>query len=185
MPLVSALAAVAARGYGWLQGPRSAFELIETQTVGAGGAASVTFSSIPQTYKHLQIRGVALSAGTYSADMQFTFNSDTAANYSHHQLSGDGSTATSYNAANASYMAMAMTPNATYPVGFVMDVLDYANTTKYKTARSLFGIDRNGSGYAILSSGSWRNTNAVTSLKIVPVGGSLNQYSTFSLYGVK
>jgi hypothetical protein len=67
----------------------------------------------------------------------------------------------------------------------IIDILDYANTNKYKTQRSLGGNDRNGAGYIDFSSGNWRNTNAITSIDIKALYGTgFAQYSHFALYGI-
>jgi hypothetical protein len=66
----------------------------------------------------------------------------------------------------------------------ICDVLDYANTNKFKTLRSLTGNDRNGSGSIWLDSGLWRSTSAITSIKFT-TGTAFAQYSQFALYGIK
>ena len=77
-------------------GVTSSYESIATTTVGALGASSVTFSSIPSTYKHLQLRWIARSNRVAAQDfVDIRLNSDTGANYSAHLLYGDGSAATS------------------------------------------------------------------------------------------
>jgi hypothetical protein len=155
--------------------------------VGAGGQSSISFTSIPSTYKHLQIRGLALAAQVNQGYF-LQMNSDTAANYNSHYVYGDGSSATA--AANATWggINVAFTsPSTSYATAFVVDILDYASTDKNKTVRSLQGSDANGSGYIGLNSGLWRNTAAITSLTIreLLVGGNINQYSSFALYGIK
>ena len=79
-------------------------------------------------------------------------------------------------------------PNASSAFGpLVFDVLDYADTNKYKTGRSLFGSDGNGSGWIMLSSGNWRNTAAITTIQLRPSAGG-NTFvtnSSFALYGIK
>ena len=68
----------------------------------------------------------------------------------------------------------------------VIDILDYANTSKYKTARLLGGADQNGSGEVWSHSGNWRNTTAISSIKLLEaVTGNFVQYSHFALYGIK
>lgn len=67
----------------------------------------------------------------------------------------------------------------------VIDVLDYANTNKYKTVRSLNGIELNGSGVIEFNSGNWRNTAAITSIEFVTASGNFNVGSTLALYGIK
>ncbi len=168
----------------------SSYESIATTTVGAGGAASIEFTSIPSTYTHLQIRGIGTCTRNIGTmDLNITFNSDTGANYSRHQLKGDGASATAAGSANLSDMQMnSPIPNSTNTsiyAGLVLDILDYTNTNKYKTMRILVGSDLNGSGQIIFGSGNWRNTNAVTSVKFTPETFNWAQYSHFALYGIK
>jgi hypothetical protein len=178
----------------WAGANASSYESIATGTVGSGGTANITFSSIPSTYTHLQIRGIArntYTGGTGGVDNLFIqLNGDTANNYSAHSLDGYGTTAGSqyYNAETFGFWIMQSGGTGTQPFGaFVLDILDYANTNKYKTIRGLAGIDGNGYGRIVLGSGNWRNTNAVTSIKLYSSGGSYNlaQYTTLALYGIK
>ena len=170
------------------------FYQIATATVTSGGAATVTFSSIPSTYKHLQIRISAESnRATYGTDsVQFKINNDVGTNYSFHQLGTDGSTAYGLGVINTAtmYWDVIGTTQSAFGGG-VVDILDYANTNKYKTFRSLMGNDNNGTiagsgGAVALASGNWRNTAAIDTITLNPVYGTLfNQNSTFALYGVK
>jgi len=164
------------------------FDSIATTTVGAGGAASITFSSIPQTYTHLQIRGIIKNTSTTNfAAMQF--NSDTGNNYSAHYLDGDGATAISGGAANYDkcYFSYGGTSaNANVFGVAVIDILDYANTNKFKTVRGLTGVDVNGvGGYVELNSSSWRSTSAITNINILFGANNFAQYSQIALYGIK
>lgn len=169
------------------------YESIATTTVGAGGSATITFSSIPSTYTHLQIRGIGRTNRATPADMDsmiIQFNSDTASNYSDHALRGDGSTASAVANTSSTGMITYRLANlfvaSTVMGAQIIDVLDYANTNKYKTVRTLAGVDNNGSGQVALNSGSWRNTAAVTSILLKPDAGTLfTQYSSFALYGIK
>jgi hypothetical protein len=168
----------------------NSYESIATTTVGILGAANVVFSSIPSTYKHLQIRGIARSDEVATANVvSYRFNGDTAANYSAHFIYGDGSAAGGYGVANSSSMNGVQLPAATASASIfnavIIDILDYANTSKYKTLRSLGGSDRNGSGELRFTSGNWRDTTAVSSVTITPAGGNFVQYSSFALYGIK
>jgi hypothetical protein len=72
--------------------------------------------------------------------------------------------------------------------GAVIDVLDYASTNKYKTFRSLSGVDLNGSGLVGLFSGFlYSNTNAISNITLYANAGADNfaQHSQFALYGIK
>ena len=176
----------------------TSYESIATVTVGSGGSSSITFSSIPSTYKHLQIRGIARSTRTdFAIDQLYTrFNSDSGSNYSWHWLSGNGSAATSDAGVSATSMNLGwFATNASASVtnafgGLVMDVLDYANTSKYKTVRILTGNDLNGggspfSGTIVFASGLWQSTSAITSITFDPSAADFAQYSSIALYGIK
>jgi hypothetical protein len=171
----------------------NSYESIATVTVGAGGAANVTFSSIPSTYKHLQIRGIARpTAGTNPPYNSFmVFNSDTSANYSGHLLRGDGSSATSVSASSiaAARVAYGLASNSLSNTfnSQIIDILDYADTNKYKTVRTLGGYDVNGSGWVTFVSSLWQSTTAITSisLNVSETSGNFAQYSSFALYGIK
>lgn len=169
---------------------------IATVTVGSGGASSITFSSIPSTYTHLQIRILAQSnRAVYGIDdMTINFNSDTGNNYAVHNLYGDGASAgasegTSTNKIET-FRTLGTSTGGSYGIN-VLDILDYANTNKYKTTRILGGVDFNGviAGYggAInLNSGLWQNTSAITSIVLALSAGTLfTQYSSFTLYGIQ
>lgn len=171
------------------------FYQIATTTL-TGNQTSVTFSSIPQDYTHLQLRVMARTTGQAEVNgfAHIELNSDTGTNYSNHYVSGNGSSASSLGFATQSPYYLMMCAYTTgqsasasiFGVG-ITDFLDYANTNKYKTVRCLTGMDNNSTaGRVYLSSTNWRNTNAITSIKIIP-GEATNfvQYSRFDLYGVK
>ena len=192
MPIVGSFAGASARAYGL--GATSIalgdFESIQTITVGGAGASSVEFTSIPADYTHLQIRGIARSSrAAFSSDpLLLQVNSDTGSNYSWHSIGGTGSAAYSDKGVTQSsiinYVIANNTVSNVFGV-FIIDVLDYANTNKYKTFRNLIGLDNNGSGEVTLTSGNWRSTSAITSIKFTAQNGNLQQYSSFALYGVK
>jgi hypothetical protein len=165
------------------------YESIATTTVGSGGSASVTFSSIPATYSHLQIRIMGRTNRAAQMDsVKLTFNSDTGANYSEHGLYGNGASIASYSSASATGSSTYRIAGATAASGIqgaiIIDILDYANTNKYKTLRSAGGCDLNGGGDIYFNSGLWMNTSAINNIVLTPIG-TLQQYSSFALYGIK
>ena len=170
---------------GHLFAPSGAYDSIATTTVGSGGSSSVTFSSIPQGYTHLQIRGMVLTSSQNNALVRF--NGDSGSNYALHQLQGNGSAASSENQTTETRARICLlNPNASYPAVFVTDILDYTNTNKATTIRTLWGADANAADTQArvgLTSGLWTNTAAVTSIEIY--GSSFTQYSQFALYGIK
>jgi hypothetical protein len=171
----------------------NSYESIATVTVGAGGSSTITFSSIPSTYNHLQIRWIARentgSVSTPDENIRIRFNSDTGSNYSIHRLKGSGSSTYADAYANESdVVATGFSGNGAtasiYGAG-VIDILDYANTNKYKTVRMLSGVDQNGSGSVWFNSGGWRNTSAINSIELRESTNGFAQYSSFALYGIK
>lgn len=157
----------------------------------ASAQADVTFTNIPQTYTHLQIRLIGRSDRAANLDsLRVQCNADTAGNYTEHSLYGDGSTASSFAAINQNYMqfyrlAGANAGSNTFGSIYI-DILDYKNTNKFKTARGLGGADNNGSGEIYFMSGLWRSTSAITSIKLYPgVGTNFVANSSFALYGVQ
>ena len=166
------------------------FESIATVTVGSGGAADVQFTSIPSTYQHLQIRAVCRGAtAATTVALRSRLNGDTGSNYARHQLYGDGSAAGANAASSSDIMVIgeitAASATADIFGGFVLDILDYANTSKYKTLRNLLGNERNGAGDIIIRSNLWMSTSAITSISFYAASGNLAQHSTFALHGIK
>jgi hypothetical protein len=171
----------------------TSYESIQTVTLGST-QSTITFSSIPSTYKHLQIRYLARCSRTdYTiATMLIRFNSDSSSNYAGHALYGNGSAAYAYGNGGQTfgYAGAVVGANATANIfaGGVIDILDYANTNKYKTTRSLAGVNINASsGDEVgLQSGLWQSTSAVNRIDFtLETSANFNQYTTFALYGIK
>ena len=167
------------------------FESIATVTVGSGGSSTISFTSIPSTYKHLQVRIISRTdrANTYD-NIKVNFNADTNANYNYHYLYGDGSAPGSTYGTSQNFIPLGYTTGDSATSGMfgasIIDILDYGNTNKYKTTRTLNGNDGNGSGYIWLSSGAWRDTAAINQIDLIPyTGTAFKQHSSFTLYGVK
>ena len=169
------------------------YESIATVTVGAGGAANITFSSIVGTYSHLQVRGIGRTSfnnGSDAAGLIIRFNGVTTNAYSYHNLIGNGTSASATGYASQTepqpaYVSAAGQAANVFAAS-IIDVLDYANTNKNKTVRVLSGIEQNATISIItLGSSMWNNTNAITSIELKPGAGNFVQYSSFALYGIK
>ena len=168
----------------------NSYESIATVTVGSGGSSTISFTSIPSTFKHLQVRGIA--RGTFAAtnlNLCMQVNSDTSNSYTYHQLLGDGSSASAGGgtAQSFGFVGRIAQANASASVfgASVIDILDYANTSKNKTIRALGGYDSNGNGMATLMSSAYIKTDAITSIQIFGNLGDLVAGSSFALYGIK
>ena len=180
---------------GHLWAPAGAYEPIGVATAPSAGVTSITFGSIPATYTHLQIRFLAQSLRTSSDSGDFflvRFNSDSGANYNYgHQLLGNGATTASYANGNngTSIYIERIQNNETLASSFtagVTDILDYSNTNKYKTTRSLLGYSTNTAyGQVNFASGLWMSSAAISSISISLAYGPIAQYSSFALYGIK
>ena len=166
---------------------------IASQSVGAGGASSVTFSSVPSTFTHLQIRVFGRTGAGYESDgCNIRFNNDSTNSYVVHFLQGDSVNASSSNAtAQQSLYIAGRLPGSTVTASVfgsvVLDILDYANTNKNKTVRSISGFDPNNSSAVVraaMMSGLWLNTSAISQIEILANNGGFAQYSRFDLYGI-
>ena len=159
--------------------------------VNSSGASSIVFSSIPATYKHLQVRILSRDARSASLNnVHMRVNGDTGANYTYHTIYGDGSTVTSDGGTGSTVTDYIYEPSALVTASVfgtsIFDILDYTSTTKNKTIRMIGGYDANGAGRVNLTSSLWLNTSAITSLTFLnSSNNNFVQYSHFALYGIK
>ena len=167
-------------------------EPIATTLVGSGGVSQVTFNDIPQTYKHLQLRITSrlAASGTGGLPILLQFNSDNSNNYSRHRVGGYGTGTEATGNADQSYILIGYSSQAGHTASVfaagVVDILDYTNTNKYTTVRTLGGWDGNGGGYVYLASGLWMNTAAISTLYFqLPYSTNFGTNTTFALYGIK
>ena len=182
MPIPLGILAVAGAGGA---GGVPAYTLIQSFVL-SSDQSSITFSSIPQTYKHLQIRYTAKNSGS-SADFAMRINGITSSSYAAHWLFADGFNLTSGSntGANRMLMPQGMTSSFTansFGAGIV-DIVDYSNASKLKTIRTTFGHNDSPRLYfrSFLETSS---TSAVTSVTFVPDSNSIGTGSRFSLYGL-
>jgi hypothetical protein len=189
-PILDLIGSSKAYGWGALLSS-TAFNSIATTTLNTS-TTTITFNSIPSTYTHLQIRGIARtdrSDGNQDA-LKIRYNSDTGNNYTIHYLLGNGGSAsangTTPSSANFADGITNSVSAANSFGAFVVDILDYANTNKYKTVRAFSAREDGSAGAVWFESGLWINTNAITSITITPnTGPNFVQYSHFALYGIK
>jgi hypothetical protein len=164
-----------------------AYDSIATVTL-SSASSSITFSSIPSTYKHLQLRMMTFVTSAGNRNIQVGAGSvDTGTNYGIQELYGSGASVTAglITGAPSSQLFYAPGDGAT-PAASVTDILDYTNTNKVTTFRTLGGNDLNGSGRITFTGGFWNNTAAWDTIKIL--NGTSSNYeagSKFALYGIK
>jgi hypothetical protein len=156
----------------------STYTPIATQTL-SSTQATVTFSSIPQTYTDLVfVCNAPSTSGSITIDT-LTVNGDTGSNYSYTRLTGISSVSTDKVANDTSFGG-----GLSYP-GFFIEIwnfMNYSNTTTYK------GIFNKSAVTQVLyrtTVNLWRSTNAITSFAITNGNGAFAIGSTFTLYGIK
>jgi hypothetical protein len=166
-----------------------AMQPIYTQTVGSGGAATVTFNSIPQTFTDLCIIiSARCAAGTTNETGTLKFNSDSGNNYSARRLVGSGTSAGSASfSATASmyafYPAQTSTTANTFS-SIQIYVPNYASSNQKSVSSDSVEENNATAANSYLTAGLWTGTSAITSISLGVFTGSFVQNSTFSLYGI-
>jgi hypothetical protein len=163
------------------------FELIATTILGST-TNTVIFSNLGDystDYKHLQIRIAALPSGqeSFGRWVNITFNGDTTTNYNWHELRGTGSSVIGPSGTNDASM-LAFTLGNGLPSPAVVDILDPYSTTKNTTIRTFSGSNVS-SPEVRLTSGLYRQTTAISSIRIFAEVHNFAADSRFSIYGIR
>ena len=162
---------------------------IPLYTTTLASAGTVTFSSIPSTYTDLVlVISNAVSIATNTPGACISFNSDTASNYSSTHLEGTGTSAlsnrqTSQSNINSGYN-IGLSSSSTQPATIIINIMNYANTTTYKTILSRNAQTAGTAPGTGATVGLWRSTAAINSMAITAQTGNFAIGTTFSLYGV-
>lgn len=161
---------------------------IATQTLGSA-AASVTFSSIPSTYTDLVVVCNNLFVASGTPNLRVQLNADTGANYSVTVFESFGTNVYTVRQSNITgidsgyYNYLYPTSTSTLPNHGIINVMNYNNSSTFKTVLSRTGSTYTGTTANV---GTWRNTSPVTSVRIANSSGfNFSVGSTFSLYGIK
>jgi hypothetical protein len=155
--------------------PTSTYTPLATVTLGSS-ASSVTFSSIPATYRDLIL--VFSGVGASGFDIRWRANGDTGSNYSLIQAGAGATTGGSFSnslTGSGGAAGVAGTTASTTITQFI----DYSATDKHKTS---VGRGKIGSDFLHMTASRYASTLAITSLTLF--GGTFNTGSTFNLYGV-
>ena len=163
------------------------YESIATVNV-TGTPGTVDFTSIPQTFTHLQLRiSVNQSAAVRSVYMRF--NSVGGTSYSSHYVYGGGVSSVIGSWTSDGYIRLAagdgVSNDSNIQSATIVDILDYSNTNKYKTIKCLTGWDKNGGGTVELGSGLYMQTTAVSSINFITGSSNFIAGSKFALYGIR
>jgi hypothetical protein len=160
----------------------TAYESIATAN-GTGSSGVITFSSIPQTFKHLQLRSAVGIIG--GGAVALTINSGSFARRHYLYGSGAGNAISGADTGNDLFVTTNTTTNPSITSINIYDILDYTDTNKTKTYRGLAGQDFNGSGDAFIWSGLDLSTTAINTITLTTSGGNFSTTTKFALYGIK
>lgn len=169
-----------------------AYDPLQSIIVGIAGTTSITFSNIPSTYRHLQLRYVGQITQNDQVGLM-RFNNDSGNNYRWSQARGNGAVADAYtppSAGSSIEMGYNFSTTATFTSTIfnasIIDILEYTSTSKTKTVKIFNGVDYNGGGRVEYVSGLWFATPAaITTISITANAGNFVENSMFALYGVK
>ena len=174
------------------------FYSISTVSVGSGGQTTISFTSIPQTYKTLQIRGSirsTASGGVNNVGTYMRFNGDTGSNYIWHEIYANSSSVGGYSQNDSSIYVEPFTVDNGSTSGifanFICDIINYSDASVYTASKTLAGDDLNGAGsgsqggWLASLAGLWMNNSAVSQIDLNLESGNFAQYSHVALYGIK
>lgn len=166
---------------------------ISSGSVGAGGASSFTFSSIPQTYTDLLIKAsIRTERAAVPDGLKLSYNgSPTGTNYYTRYIEGNGSSVGAGLGVNGGSALEGWDINATNSTSSTFSSIDIYipnyGTSNYKSMSTDNAMEGNATtGYQILMAGLWSSSTAITSIYLVSATSSnFSQYTTFTLYGIK
>jgi hypothetical protein len=165
------------------------FTLIASSTVGSGGAASISFSSIPSTYTDLVVKlSVRSTASTNNTNIVMSFNGSSA-NFTMRNLVNEGGTPQSYTqAAYGTINATGYSPGANSTASTFGNAEfyfpNYAGSSNKSV--SVDGVNEYNAtpGYQWLGANLWSSSSAITSLGFTLDSGNFAQFTTAYLYGI-
>jgi len=162
---------------------------IQSIVVPSASSNVLSFTNIPQTFTHLEIRAFYANPTTTVQYVGVGFNSDSGNNYWAHELLGNGSSASAASYLTRSNVFFDYEINQgsystnIFSVG-IMSILDYTNTNKIKVTRTICGFDGQSAGEVMITSGAWNNTAAIQSIQLNNNGYTLSAGTRFDLYGL-
>jgi hypothetical protein len=190
MPILGVVASSTRQGRGGV----ASYESIATAN-GTGSSGTITFSSIPSTYKHLQLRIYAIGtagAGGYPTQLSyFRLNSDSGGNYRTLTTYANATTQVLGNGSNTNNADFLYLPGASsgIPSPAIIDIFDYSDTNKLTSLRNISGGWNSSSTGGVFATGMlWNSTATVNTITLVgdpTYNGNWTTNSKFALYGIK
>jgi hypothetical protein len=164
------------------------FTKIASVTVGSGGAASIDFTSIPSTYTDLVVKHSNRYTSNGDASSYLRFNSDSGNNYSRKILFGDGGSAGSSQGSSLNLGYAGAVGLSTFTVNTFSSndvyIPNYAGSTQKSWSVDGVSETNAATAYILYAANLWTSTSAITSITLLPPGGTFVQYTTATLYGI-
>jgi hypothetical protein len=164
-------------------------QAIYTQTASSGGASSIVFNNIPQTYTDIVIEGsTRISLSSVLEYNAFRFNNDSSNNYSYTFLNGTGTSTYPSRNQNASFwFASTNGSNNTANVfgSFKLTIPNYSGSNFKSGLIECINENNSTAAYMDMHASLYRSNAPITKIEISSLsGGTLVQHSTFTLYGI-
>jgi hypothetical protein len=160
------------------------FVKIASVTVGSGGASSMDFTSIPSTYTDLVLKTSSRTSGSGNVFLTIAFNGSSS-NFSYRQVFGNGSSAAS-NSGSIGYGVLidgSSDTASTFSNGEVY-IPNYSGSTNKSLSTDAIQENNGTLAYMALVATLWSSTSAINQITLTPSSGTLQQYSTATLYGI-
>ena len=166
------------------------YTLISSVTVGSGGAGNIEFTSIPATYTDLAlVVSVRSTSATSHVNLRMRFNGSTSSYTNRRILSNGSSVSSDTQPDTGTFFGIGIMPASSATASTFSNISIYCpnyTSSNYKSI-SVDGSGENNAteAYLVLNAGLWSQTSTVTSIEIGEITGTLVQYSTAYLYGIK
>lgn len=168
------------------------FIKIASVSVGAGGASSIDFTSIPNTYTDLVIKLSTRRSDTTEGYLSLRFNGDSNSNYKNRTIRGTGSTASSSADTSATYIDFWVIDGTGYTSNTFAStdiyIPNYAGSTNKSLSAENVSENNSSTAYMQVTAGYMALTTAINQITFYAAGapsGTFAQYSTATLYGIK
>jgi hypothetical protein len=166
----------------------STFTLIASSTVGAGGASSIDFTSIPSTYTDLCIvASLRPASGSFDGCYVYFNNDQNSGRYTSRVLRGNGSAVSSFVGGDTtkSYAGELSSNTASTFNNVSIYVPNYAGSNQKSFSVDSVGEDNSTAAYQVFNAGLYNQTTAISQVSLRIASVNIAQYSTAYLYGVK
>jgi hypothetical protein len=176
-----------AKAYGWASFADSGSFQSISSAVGTGSSNLIEFTSIPSTFKHLQVRMNALSTSGSTMSLRFNNDSSSSYNFSWLQATGDNNVSAAGDGQQGQVPLRGCVTNGSFPAINILEIANYTSTSIYKVFTCISGFNNgtgNGGYSMVVQTGAWASFNAISSIQLYTGAGNWTTNTTAALYGV-